>query len=120
MYDEIILEKLHEKIAKECDSHPKEVVNRLEEVRCSHNSRALDSKPFRPCANLVLKCIFQLRSAIFAHGMNAHLLCNVDLIDDKHFDAQQWSFAERSFGSTDKFKVNIVAARKISYHWRNG
>lgn len=77
MYDEIILEKLHEKIAKECDSHPKEVVNRLEE----------------------------LRSAIFAHGMNAHLLCNVDLIDDKHFDAQQWSFAERSFGSTDKFKA---------------
>ncbi|PIO55316.1 hypothetical protein TELCIR_23298, partial [Teladorsagia circumcincta] len=31
MYDDLILEKFNEKIAKDCDSKPKEVLDRLEE-----------------------------------------------------------------------------------------
>ncbi|WKY03157.1 hypothetical protein Q1695_016451 [Nippostrongylus brasiliensis] len=75
MYDEIVLEKVHEKIARECESRPNEVLRTLEE----------------------------LRSSIFAHGVNAHVLCNIDLIDDKYVDARQWDFVEKSFGKAEKF-----------------
>ncbi|EYC00286.1 hypothetical protein Y032_0116g539 [Ancylostoma ceylanicum] len=75
MYDELVLEKFHEKIAKRCDSHPAEVIAKLEEVR----------------------------SALFSRGINAHFLCNVDLIDNKLFNHQQWSFVEKSFGKAEKF-----------------
>ncbi|XGW14328.1 hypothetical protein V3C99_000558 [Haemonchus contortus] len=75
MYDELILEQFHGKIAKDCDSKPEEVLKRLEE----------------------------LRATLFAHGVNAHLLCNVDLIESKQFDPVQWSFAEKSYGNADKF-----------------
>ncbi|KAK5978375.1 hypothetical protein GCK32_003915, partial [Trichostrongylus colubriformis] len=77
MYDELVLEKFHEKIAKECDSKPNDVLKRLEE----------------------------LRSALFSNGVNAHLLCNVDLIDTKLFDPVQWKFAEKFYGNAEKFKV---------------
>ncbi|PIO74794.1 peptidase M16 inactive domain protein, partial [Teladorsagia circumcincta] len=76
MYDDLILEKFNEKIAKDCDSKPKEVLDRLEE----------------------------LRLALFSHGVNAHLLCNVDLIDSKQFEPVQWSFAEKFYGNAEKFK----------------
>uniref|UniRef100_A0A0N4XH21 ABC1 domain-containing protein n=1 Tax=Nippostrongylus brasiliensis TaxID=27835 RepID=A0A0N4XH21_NIPBR len=78
MYDEIVLEKVHEKIARECESRPNEVLRTLEE----------------------------LRSSIFAHGVNAHVLCNIDLIDDKYVDARQWDFVEKSFGKAEKFTVH--------------
>ncbi|KIH59804.1 hypothetical protein ANCDUO_09955, partial [Ancylostoma duodenale] len=45
----------------------------------------------------------QVRSALFSRGINAHFLCNVDLIDNKLFNHQQWSFVEKSFGKTEKF-----------------
>lgn len=32
IYDELVLEKFHEKIAKQCDSHPAQVLAKLEEV----------------------------------------------------------------------------------------
>ncbi|VDM83752.1 unnamed protein product, partial [Strongylus vulgaris] len=44
-----------------------------------------------------------VRSALFSHGINAHFLCNVDLIDDKLFNHQQWSFVESSFGKAENF-----------------
>ncbi|KAK6028144.1 hypothetical protein OSTOST_05817, partial [Ostertagia ostertagi] len=46
-----------------------------------------------------------LRLALFSHGVNAHLVCNVDLIDSKQFDPIQWSFAERFYGNAEKFKA---------------
>ncbi|VDK48406.1 unnamed protein product, partial [Cylicostephanus goldi] len=75
MCDELVLEKFHENVAKICETHPEEVVKKLEEVR----------------------------SALFSRGVNAHFLCNVDLIDDKLFNHYQWDFVETGFGKAEKF-----------------
>ncbi|KIH50297.1 hypothetical protein ANCDUO_19623 [Ancylostoma duodenale] len=87
MYHGLVLEKFHEKIAKRCDSHPTEVIAKLEEIG----------------------------SALFSRGINAHFLCNVDLIDDKVFNHQQWSFVEKNFGKAGKFSgVNTRCTTEIT------
>ncbi|KAL6725673.1 hypothetical protein Aduo_007709 [Ancylostoma duodenale] len=75
MISALVLEEFHEKVAKWCVSHPTEVIKKLEEVR----------------------------SALFCRGVNAHFVCSVDLIDNKSFEPQQWSFVEKSFGKAEKF-----------------
>ncbi|KJH48966.1 peptidase M16 inactive domain protein [Dictyocaulus viviparus] len=77
MYNEIVLEKFHERVAKLCDTQPKEVINNLEE----------------------------LRAALLSRGVNAHIVCDVDLIDNKYFNTHQWNFVNKNFGNSVKFKV---------------
>ncbi|KHJ82574.1 hypothetical protein OESDEN_17732 [Oesophagostomum dentatum] len=87
IYDELVLEKFHEKIAKKCDSHPEEVVKKLEE----------------------------LRTALFSRGLNAHFLCNVDLIDSKLFNPAQWNFVKKSFGKAEKFLAKAGESVDIDF-----
>ncbi|KAL6725674.1 hypothetical protein Aduo_007710 [Ancylostoma duodenale] len=75
MCNELVLEGFHEKVAEWCDTRPQDAVDRLGE----------------------------LRSALFSRGVNAHFVCNVDLIDSATFNSKQWSFVEKRFGNAGKF-----------------
>lgn len=80
LYDEIVLEKLHEKLAKEASKSPETVIAKLEKVRTN----------------------------LFANGVNAHFLCNVDLLDDAHLHDQQWAWAtqDAKFGRGAPFQTS--------------
>ncbi|CAB3402179.1 unnamed protein product [Caenorhabditis bovis] len=76
LYDDIVLEKVHEKIAKEASKNPNAVIEKLEDVR----------------------------RAVFKNGLNAHFVCDVELIDEKQMSPQlwQWSCDDQRFGSGNR------------------
>ncbi|ETN75364.1 hypothetical protein NECAME_12419 [Necator americanus] len=77
MYDVLVLEKFHEKVAMLCDSQPTFVIEKLEEVR----------------------------STLLSVGVNAHFVCDVDLIKGEQFVPHQWSFVEKCSEKSEKFTV---------------
>uniref|UniRef100_A0A1I7XT12 Uncharacterized protein n=1 Tax=Heterorhabditis bacteriophora TaxID=37862 RepID=A0A1I7XT12_HETBA len=85
LYDELVLEKFHEKVAAECDRNPDLIVQKLEE----------------------------LRNVLFSCGLNAHFICNIDLIDSKLYGPEQWQFTLEGFGNSKKFQMNIVSSKQV-------
>ncbi|KIH55357.1 hypothetical protein ANCDUO_14486 [Ancylostoma duodenale] len=55
----------------------------------------------------------EVRSALFCRGVNAHFVCNVDLIDNKSFGLQQWSFVEKNFGKAEKFMASARSGESV-------
>ncbi|CAI5445347.1 unnamed protein product [Caenorhabditis angaria] len=80
MYDELVLEKIHEKIAKECSKKPDEVIAKLENVR----------------------------KALFASGLNVHFVADVDLIDRNQMKPELWNWVNEDsrFGKGEQFKAS--------------
>ncbi|CAI2348052.1 unnamed protein product [Caenorhabditis sp. 36 PRJEB53466] len=80
LFDELVLEKLHEKLSKEAVKNPDSVIAKLEKVR----------------------------SALFSSGINVHFIANVDRIDPKLLGANQWSWvqADKRFGKGEKFSAS--------------
>ncbi|ULT99400.1 hypothetical protein L3Y34_000613 [Caenorhabditis briggsae] len=77
LFDELVLEKLHEKISKEAVKNPDAVIEKLERVR----------------------------SAIFSNGVNAHVIADVDGIDPKLMSQDQWTWVQSDprFGPGTRF-----------------
>uniref|UniRef100_A0A1I7U966 Presequence protease, mitochondrial n=1 Tax=Caenorhabditis tropicalis TaxID=1561998 RepID=A0A1I7U966_9PELO len=79
LFDELVLEKLHEKISKEAVKNPKSVIAKLENVR----------------------------SAVFSNGINVHFIADVDGIDTKLMSPDQWTWIQTDprFGPGDRFNA---------------
>ncbi|RCN51300.1 peptidase M16 inactive domain protein [Ancylostoma caninum] len=107
MCNELVLEEFHSKVAEWCDTRPQDVVDKLEEVEfhsSEHNSSEAtieDQTGIEPR----LTGVDVVGAAVDAgkEWVNAHFVCNVDLIDSELFNAKQWSFVEKRLGKAEKF-----------------
>ncbi|CAB3402178.1 unnamed protein product [Caenorhabditis bovis] len=80
LYNCMLLEHCYENIAKEAVENPKIVIQKLED----------------------------LRQALFTKGLNVHIVCDVDLIDEKlmTLDLWQWYQKDFRFGIGEKFSCS--------------
>ncbi|CAD6190284.1 unnamed protein product [Caenorhabditis auriculariae] len=80
LYDELVLEKRHESLAKMATKDPKAVIAKLEDVR----------------------------TALFSNGVNAHVICDSELIDVKDLksDLWKWTTEDKRFGKGSEFKAS--------------
>ncbi|CAL2036083.1 unnamed protein product [Caenorhabditis brenneri] len=87
LYDELVLEKLHEKISKEVVKNPKSVIDRFEKVR----------------------------SALFSNGINVHFIADVDGIDPKLMDSNQWNWIQMDprFSANGSSKFSAEAGENV-------